>query len=379
MTRSKLSARAPCNHSVRSALLALVTLACSGRQSVETTFQQAGANGLSAAGSTANAGSAGEVGTGSSVQDDGGGRPGGEGAASGASAAGNADAGAAGTAACQADADCVALQEPCAAHACLNGACHVMPLALGTPVPSVAAAACHASVCDGQGQVTERLDPRNVPQENPCWSGACDAQGKASSEAAAAGTPCTVDGGQLCDGAGQCVACLSADDCASGLSCVGQACVGSQCTDGARDGNETDVDCGGSCPRCAVGRACAIDQDCSSDACEPVSKLCLMPGCIDQQLDGDETDVDCGGSCSPCLPSLKCQVDSDCSTRKCDQALLRCGGNECLDGRQNGRETDVDCGGANICSRCRAGQHCKLNSDCSVGISCDSTGACRKL
>ena len=39
------------------------------------------------------------------------------------------------------------------------------------------------------------------------------------------------------------------------------------CTDGTINGDETDVDCGGSCPTCGVGEACATAADCESAEC----------------------------------------------------------------------------------------------------------------
>ena len=43
----------------------------------------------------------------------------------------------------------------------------------------------------------------------------------------------------------------------------------SSCSDGIKNGTETDVDCGGpSCGGCAVTKACAMDTDCASVACD---------------------------------------------------------------------------------------------------------------
>ena len=39
------------------------------------------------------------------------------------------------------------------------------------------------------------------------------------------------------------------------------------CADGFFGGDETDTDCGGSCPPCAIGEMCAYSGDCTSDAC----------------------------------------------------------------------------------------------------------------
>src|SRR3989442_1281063 len=39
------------------------------------------------------------------------------------------------------------------------------------------------------------------------------------------------------------------------------------CRDGVRDGDETDVDCGGACAPCATGQMCNLAADCQSTAC----------------------------------------------------------------------------------------------------------------
>jgi hypothetical protein len=100
------------------------------------------------------------------------------------------------------------------------------------------------------------------------------------------------------------------------------------CDDGAMNGDETDVDCGGIC-----------------DAC---------PTCDDGAMNGDETGVDCGGSCSACLIVPACND----GTQNGDETGVDCGGScdacvaapTCNDGTQNGDEEDVDCGG--VCDAC---------------------------
>jgi len=39
------------------------------------------------------------------------------------------------------------------------------------------------------------------------------------------------------------------------------------CSDGKKNGNETGIDCGGSCPRCADGQGCLSRDDCASGVC----------------------------------------------------------------------------------------------------------------
>ncbi|MCC6217090.1 MAG: hypothetical protein IT376_19685 [Polyangiaceae bacterium] len=41
----------------------------------------------------------------------------------------------------------------------------------------------------------------------------------------------------------------------------------SSCYDGVRSGPESDIDCGGDCPRCARDRACRKSTDCASGRC----------------------------------------------------------------------------------------------------------------
>jgi hypothetical protein len=65
--------------------------------------------------------------------------------------------------------------------------------------------------------------------------------------------------------AAHCSSCGNA--CASGV-CAGSTCQPPTCTDGVRNGGESDVDCGGpTCPRCARCRACGSDADCADGAC----------------------------------------------------------------------------------------------------------------
>lgn len=61
--------------------------------------------------------------------------------------------------------------------------------------------------------------------------------------------------------------------CATGSTCNSSgACVG-PCSDGIKNGVETDIDCGGSntCPRCANGLRCSVNSDCQSGVCTLVS------------------------------------------------------------------------------------------------------------
>jgi hypothetical protein len=59
------------------------------------------------------------------------------------------------------------------------------------------------------------------------------------------------------------------------------------------------------------------------DLVVPARDLVSLPSCFNMSRDGDETDVDCGGSCLPCAGGLSCLVDADCRSGAC-------AGNTCL-------------------------------------------------
>jgi len=118
----------------------------------------------------------------------------------------------------------------------------------------------------------------------------------------------------------------STSDLAEGSSGDGSG-IGAfaNCADELRNGDETDVDCGGSdptCARCVDGQSCELPIDCASANCS--SESCTS-ACDDSIANGDETGIDCGGSCEPCAPGDACRLDSDCSSGACQSGLC-CGG-----------------------------------------------------
>jgi hypothetical protein len=95
------------------------------------------------------------------------------------------------------------------------------------------------------------------------------------------------------------------------------------CRDRVRDGDETDVDCGGSCQPCAAMKQCSRAEDCQSRACD--AGRCRAATCSDGVRDGYESDVDCGGSCAKCASGLACAADWDCASGKCDNGIASLG------------------------------------------------------
>ncbi len=149
------------------------------------------------------------------------------------------------------------------------------------------------------------------------------------------------------------------------------------CSDSIKDGDETDVDCGGSCSaKCPSGKACGSSSDCRTSFC--VSGVCKAGNCTDGYINQDETDTDCGGSCSrKCDISQKCKKNTDCETSICSESVCIAEG-PCSNKRLDEGETDVDCGGLCVAvksKKCSLNQKCAEDSDCRTGL-CGPIGKC---
>jgi hypothetical protein len=133
-------------------------------------------------------------------------------------------------------------------------------------------------------------------------------------------------GGPTCPGCVSGRSCLQNSDCQSNLCEIQQGqlvgrCARSACDDGVRNGLESDVDCGGpDCPACTAGDSCNAPGDCASFVCQGSSNPSCQPAtCSDGVKNADETDVDCGGStCRECGLGDGCMMDEDCTTGICD-------------------------------------------------------------
>jgi hypothetical protein len=236
----------------------------------------------------------------------------------------------------------------------------------------------------GGGMCAKCANGLKCVADTDCASSACDGlsllcDANQCSDHRKDGNETDVDCGGTCPSK-----CPTGEQCMVDADCVTQACDAvahvcdaNQCTDKQKDGSETDIDCGGgTCPTCAVGKTCTVNSDCTSSACDAISRTCVSSLCTDQQKDGDETDVDCGGGsymgmppCAACANGLKCVADSDCTSNACDAVTLTCVSNECADQHKDGLETDVDCGGG-VCAGCGNGQQCLIDTDCSSNA-CD--------
>jgi hypothetical protein len=162
-------------------------------------------------------------------------------------------------------------------------------------------------------------------------------------------------------------------DCDGG-ACEDQVCRAQNCEDGLQNADESDTDCGGAlgCARCLVGQRCGSASDCDGGAC--ASGQCRAPTCKDQLLNANETDLDCGGdSCLPCAVGQACTQTEDCDAVACSEQKCQPAG--CDDAVWNQDETDLDCGGS-CPAACADALRCKVAGDCQSGVCSKQTLRC---
>jgi hypothetical protein len=217
-----------------------------------------------------------------------------------------------------------------------------------------------------------------------CASSACDPKAHVCADASC--TDARQDGAETdvdCGG-GTCGRCATGEMCKTAADCVSNVCDGlllrcatSACADHTQDGSETDVDCGGgACLACADLQRCLVDTDCASGHCDPRREMCLPTSCTDNAKDGSETDVDCGGVCEGCGFAKSCNASADCLSSACDGITSTCDFNPCADHRRDNQESDVDCGGP-VCGPCLVGKKCNTNGDCAPGHICNGLHVCQ--
>ena len=325
------------------------------------------------------------------------------------------------TAKCTQDLECDD-QNPCTMEACdlLDSLCTSMPIEDGTQTPGAISMPgnCHTRRCLGGVDINAPDDNDVGASMNDCITATCT-NGELTLPPKPLATPCATSMGQLCDGAGTCVACNVAADCApTGDECKIAACnpdkscgtmnaaggvqlsqaqqITGNCqtlycdgtgsfesknnpADVPDDGNPCTTDkCTGGAPSNTpgpTGADCGMGQKCNAAGqCGCSTDLqCIAPDTCGGGSPGTAFTCGCTKKTCATLGATCGQVTDGCyATQNCNNAI------------KNGAETDVDCGGGGGCATpCSMGKVCKADTDCGSGhcvdgVCCTSTcaGAC---
>jgi hypothetical protein len=317
--------------------------------------------------------------------------------------------------ACSTAADCAGDVTSCTEHACVDGACRVQPRAAGARIDTQVTGDCRVAVCNGNGGVTSSVDDTDLPVDGvECTRDVCTV-GTPSNPPAAADTACGMNGALKCDGAGQCVACQSADDCSMGTACQVRTCTAGVCgfenvAAGTRVGTQTAGDCQASqCDGNGAVTMVADNADVPVDGAECTQDLCtagvpsnpaVTSGTSCTENDGSRCNAT--GACVQCVMASDCPgIDTECQTRTCTAGV--CGRTFTMDGTAVSSQTMNDCR-RNVCDgqgrvvnradnadlpndnnacttdSCNAGTPAFTNrasgDSCGTDLICDGAGAC---
>jgi hypothetical protein len=126
------------------------------------------------------------------------------------------------------------------------------------------------------------------------------------------------------------------------------------CTDNIKNGSETDVDCGGSCPKCGVGKQCVQAADCASGYC--AGGQCVV---------GQGTCAAGANACPGFEPSTVCNTQPGVGTCHCvianEGGATRCASGTGVGSMCGDCATDSACKSfhpAAFCARGFAGECC---------------------
>jgi hypothetical protein len=232
---------------------------------------------------------------------------------------------------CTKSSECPGTTTDCQAPACTNNSCGTHDTPSGTATtgnPPQVAGDCQTIECNGSGGTMSVADNADTPPAKACQIPACTS-GTPSYSNASNGTAC-----------------------GTGLACVNGACSGctmnSQCQPPAYD------TCGGG----GTANTCG----CTATTCAALGDTCGTPSngcggtlaCNDTKKDGNETDVDCGGNVATCTnrcaQGKKCNITADCA-----------GGLTCTDGVC----CNSACGGScEACTKAKTGQPSGVDGLC---------------
>ncbi|MCU0675924.1 MAG: immune inhibitor A, partial [Myxococcota bacterium] len=203
------------------------------------------------------------------------------------------------------------ISSDCASRVCIGGTCIAPACTDGVRNGDETGSDCGGPTCSGCGL------GQGCASEDDCAAGTCSG-GFCVADHCFDMTRNVNETDVDCGGA-DCAPCNAGEQCRTNRdcnmsTCEGGFCLTPECSNGMPDMGEVDVDCGGECPGCDDGTACTMGVDCLSGRCE--TGICTS--CNDGAQNGMETGVDCGGGvCRGCPAGQMCMGNEDCASRVC--------------------------------------------------------------
>lgn len=287
---------------------------------------------------------------------------------------------------CQSRTDCVP-DTDCVTYTCSDSKC-LPNIQAGKVLPpeKQTQGDCQDVTCTAEGEPTGMMGNEfDVPIPSAgsvCKVGQCT-MGSPSVVPANMGTSCVLAGGMqgVCAAMeGGCAPCLdgNGNKCASGETCydLNGTPTCTSCGNGMKDGDETDVDCGGTCATCLPGgpcKKCGLGQFCGEQNANCDGLSCVDKVCCENSCGADCKKCEAGtGKCidvaagipDVCENPKVCIADTGCKARA---------GASC--------STNNDCMSAECvsmkCNKSDTGEPCIENSDCSGSKVCNDANVCQ--
>jgi hypothetical protein len=233
---------------------------------------------------------------------------------------------------CNTPNDCPGVDDECQTRTCVNNTCGFDFEPAGTALATQTPGDCLLDVCDGAGHEGSQPEDTDVFVDgNQCTDDLCQ-NGVPSNPDTAAGAVCSQNGGNVCDGSGSCV------ECVTPLACPGtdDECQQRTCILGA---------CGMSFTAVNTPVSTQTTGDCVTDVCDGAGAVVPLVEDIDLPVDGNQctddvctlgtpsnpplpsgttcnqgggTTCDGAGSCVECVTPATCPgTDTECATRTC--------------------------------------------------------------
>lgn len=242
---------------------------------------------------------------------------------------------------CNAPTDCQGQDTICQTRTCTTGTCGFLNAPSGTFVDEGSVGDCQQMQCNGAGGITSGPNDADLPAEdgNSCTGETC-AGGIVYHPFLNAGTTCNQNGGIVCNGAGACVECLTADTCpGQDTDCQTRICSVNKCgfkyapagmpVTGQTSGDCQIVTCNGTGSTSTSTDNSDVpgsdNNTCTDETCingvPSYPNVPLMTPC--SQGGGTFCNA---GTCVQCLTSTDCPgTDTECSVRTCNAGM--CGNN----------------------------------------------------